>query len=66
MKKMDGKILKPDEKFSNHAIQGYSSDRCPLEESRACSQIATWGGGALVKKCENFIEGGKDVSCAIM
>lgn len=57
MKKLDGTLIKPDEKFSNHAIQGFSTDECPIGKS--CFAIATGFGGGICNKCDHLTDDGE-------
>jgi len=59
MKKLDEKKIKPDERFSNHAVQGFSTEECPLPEPRGCFSIATGFGGGICCKCENLTDDGE-------
>ena len=48
-----------DEKFSNHAIQGYSHPECPI--NKGCFAQATGFGGAIKTLCNHFDV--KDCTC---
>ena len=50
--KLDAKKFIPDERFSNHAVQGYSHPACPIYSG--CFAQATGFGGGTVKLCDHF------------
>lgn len=50
-----------DEKFSNHAVQGFSHPDCPID--RGCFGIATGFGGAFKAMCEHFRHTDEEAEC---
>ena len=56
MKRLDITKFKCDEKFSNHAVQGFSYEDCPIKKS--CFAMATGFGGAIINRCEYFNDKG--------
>ena len=59
--KLDPEKFVPDEEFSNHAVQGFSTPECPIK--KGCFAIATGFGGAFIKLCDYFKYNDKDAEC---
>jgi hypothetical protein len=57
--KLNPDKIKPDEAFSNHAVQGFSSEECPLNPKKSCFAIATGFGGAIINRCESLTDDGE-------
>ena len=49
---LDPEKFVADEKFSNHAVQGFSHPDCPI--GKGCFGIATGFGGAFFKMCDHL------------
>lgn len=54
-------VIVKDERFSNHAVQGFSSHQCPCSEPRPCFAMATGFGGGVINRCENLTD---DAECS--
>lgn len=50
--KLDPKKFTTDERFSNHALQGYAYPDCPID--KGCFAIATGFGGGMKSLCMHF------------
>ena len=58
---LDVHKFKPDERFSNHAVQGFSHPDCPLD--KGCFGIATGFGGKFSPMCEFFENTDETANC---
>ena len=59
--KLDQDKFETDEKFSNHAVQGYSHPDCQIE--KGCFAIASGFGGGMVRLCDHFISTNEKCEC---